>query len=45
MKMLGVQVDHATIQRCVYKFTPYIEFQIKKKKLVVGKSWRFDETY
>lgn len=25
MKMRGVQVDHATIQRWVYKFSPFIE--------------------
>jgi putative transposase len=45
MKMRGIQVDHATIQRWVYKFTPFIELQMKKRKLIVGKSWRMDETY
>lgn len=45
MKMRGVQVDHATIQRWVHKFSPFIEAQIKKRKLRVGKSWRMDETY
>ena len=45
MKMRGVQVDHATIQRWVYKFTPIIELQMKKRKLSVGKRWRMDETY
>ncbi|MFV8326258.1 hypothetical protein [Flavobacterium sp. ZS1P14] len=25
MKMRGVQLDHATIQRWVYKFSPFIE--------------------
>ncbi|MFV8344229.1 IS6 family transposase [Flavobacterium sp. XS2P39] len=45
MKMRGVQVDHATIQRWVYKFSPSIEAQMKKRKLRVGKSWRMDETY
>lgn len=45
MKMRGVQVDHATIQRWVYKFSPFIEAQMKKRKLRVGKSWRMDETY
>ena len=45
MKMRGIQVDHLTIQRWVYKFTPFIELQMKKRKLVVGKSWRMDETY
>jgi len=45
MKMRGVQVDHATIQRWVYKFSPFIEAQMKKRKLRVGTSWRMDETY
>ena len=45
IKMRGIQVDHATIQRWVYKFTPIIELQLKKIKLIVGKSWRMDETY
>jgi putative transposase len=45
MKMRGVQVDHATIQRWVYKFSPFIEEQMKKRKYMVGKSWRMDETY
>ncbi|RWW91722.1 IS6 family transposase [Flavobacterium cerinum] len=45
MKMRGVQVDHVTIQRWVYKFTPFIELQMKKRKLRVGTSWRMDETY
>ena len=43
--MRGVQVNHATIQRWVYKFSPSIEAQMKKRKLRVGKSWRMDETY
>src|SRR3954449_8445657 len=41
----GVQVDHATIQRWVYKFTPLIEGPFRKKKKGVGNSWRMDETY
>lgn len=45
MKMRGVQVDHATIQRWVYKFTPFIESKMKTKKGRVGLSWRMDETY
>ena len=38
-------VDHATIQRWVYKFTPFIESNMKKRKVKVGASWRLDETY
>ncbi len=45
MKIRGVIVDHSTLQRCVYKFTPFIEAEIKKRKRRVGKSWRMDETY
>lgn len=45
MKMRGVHVDHATIQRWVYKFTPLLESEMKKRKGKVGVSWRLDETY
>lgn len=45
MKMRGIAVDHATIQRWIFKFTPMIESQIKKRKNRVGGSWRMDETY
>ena len=38
-------VDHATIQRWVYKFTPFNESEMKKRKGRVGASWRLDETY
>ncbi|AYN04233.1 IS6 family transposase [Flavobacterium sp. 140616W15] len=45
MKIRGVIVDHATIQRWVYKFMPFIEAERKNRKARVGKSWRMDETY
>jgi putative transposase len=45
MKMRGVPGDHATIQRWVYKFTPLLESEMKKRKGKVGTSWRMDETY
>ena len=45
LSIRGVTVDHATIQRWVYKFTPLIEAGLKKRRRVVGKSWRMDETY
>ena len=38
-------MDHATIQRWVYKFTPLIEGKFKKRRKTVGNSWRMDETY
>src|SRR5919112_3980262 len=41
----GVSIDHATIQRWVYKFTPLIEKTFRKRKKRVGNSWRMDETY
>ncbi len=45
MRIRGVEVDHATIQRWVYKFMPEIEIQMRKRKKVVGKRWRMNETY
>ena len=45
MKIRGVLVDHATIQHWVYKFEPFIELEMKKRKVRVGTSWRLDETY
>jgi len=41
----GIKVDHATIQRWVFKFTPLVEQQFGKRKRSVGKRWRMDETY
>jgi len=41
----GVEVDHATIQRWVFKFSPLVEATFRKRKKRVGKSWRVDETY
>ena len=38
-------VDHATIQRWVYKFAPIFEKEFRKRKKRVGTSWRMDETY
>ena len=45
MSIRGVELDHATIQRWVYKFMPEIEIQMRKRKKVVGVRWRMDETY
>src|SRR3954466_10633631 len=45
LSIRGVRVDHATIQRWVYKFTPLIEVALKKRRKTVGMSWRMDETY
>src|SRR3954468_21157826 len=45
LSIRGVSVDHATIQRWVYKFTPLLEATFRKRKKAVGNSWRMDETY
>ena len=45
MQERGVDVDHATLQRWVVKYTPMIEANFRKKKRTVGRSWRMDETY
>jgi len=45
LSIRGVKVDHATIQRWVFKFTPLVEQQFRKRKKSVGKRWRMDETY
>jgi len=42
LKMRGVSLDHATIQRWVFKFTPQIVEQMRKRKRAVGRSWRMD---
>jgi putative transposase len=44
LSIRNVIVDHATIQRWVYKFTPLIEGTFRKRKKQVGNSWRMDET-
>jgi len=38
-------VDHSTIQRWVYKFSPLVEANMHKRKKKVCDSWRMDETY
>ena len=45
LQIRGVEVDHSTIQRWVYKFSPEIEKNMHKRKYRVGDSWRMDETY
>ena len=45
MKERGVELDHATVQRWVVKYTPILEVAFRKKKKTVGTSWRMDETY
>jgi putative transposase len=45
LSIRGVLVDHATVQRWVYKFTPLIEKTFRRRRKPVGNSWRMDETY
>lgn len=45
MQIRGIDIDHSTIQRWVFKFSPEIEKNIHKRKFKVGDSWRMDETY
>jgi len=45
LQMRGVNVDHSTIQRWVFKFAPAIEKNMHRRKFKVGDSWRMDETY
>jgi len=45
LKIRGVEVDHSTIQRWVFKFSHEIEKSMHKRKCRVGDSWRMDETY
>ena len=40
LKDRGILVDHATIQRWVYKFAPIFEQAFRKQKKRVGTSWR-----
>jgi len=44
MKERGVDVDHATLNRWVLKFTPFIEKEFRSRKRSVGGRWRMDET-
>jgi len=45
LSIRGVKVDHSTIQRWVYKFSPMIEANMHRRKRQVCTSWRMDETY
>ena len=45
LSIRGVKVDPATIQRWVFKFSPEIEKEMRRRKRPVGNRWRMDETY
>ena len=39
----GVEVDHATLNRWVIKFSPLIAMEAHKRKRKTAASWRMDE--
>lgn len=41
----GVQVDHATLNRWVAKYSPQIAAKARRRKASTDRSWRMDETY
>lgn len=41
----GVEIDHATLNRGVIKFSPLIAVAAQKRKKKTAVSWRMDETY
>ncbi len=41
----GVDVDHATLNRWVAKYSPIIADRARRQKAAVDRSWRMDETY
>jgi len=45
MEERGVNVDHATLNRWVIKYSPPIAVAAKNRKHAVATSWRMDETY
>ena len=45
LRIRGVVVDDATIQRWVFEFTPMIDMNFRKRKKGVGLRLRLDETY
>ena len=45
MEERGVDIDHATLNRWVVKFSPMIAKEAQKRKRATANSWRMDETY
>jgi putative transposase len=44
MEERGVQVDHATLNRWVFVYSPLIAAEAKKLKRTAASSWRMDES-
>jgi putative transposase len=45
MEERGIELDHATINRWVIKYSPQLEEAFHRRKRPVWVSWRMDETY
>ena len=45
MQERGVFVDHSTVHRWATKMVPLLAAVFRRRKRVVGRSWRMDETY
>ncbi|GAW86402.1 putative transposase [Bathymodiolus platifrons methanotrophic gill symbiont] len=45
MEERGVEVDHATLNRWVIRYSPAIAVKAKSQKRETNKSWRMDEMY
>ena len=41
----GVEVDHSSLNRWLFKYVPLLEQAFRARKRRVGGSWRMDETY
>jgi putative transposase len=41
----GIAVDHATLNRWVVRFSPFLAAEARHHCCPVGRSWRLDETY
>ena len=45
MEKRGVNVDHATLNRWVIRYSPAIAVKATSQKREINRSWRMDETY
>ena len=45
LEEIGVEVDHATLNRWVVKYAPLIAATAQARKRPTAVSWRMDETY
>ena len=45
LRIRGVEVDHSTIQRWIYKFMIEMETQMRERKIAVEKRWRMYEMH